>query len=378
LSQTQVGNEDYSCSILSTVEEIRSLKAPVGAAAQNDVFLDPEFFLSSVGSGWRPRVAAIESSKELAGVVYAKERVVLGCALGVAYADLSWGNLQLGSRFGQERAFRLGIEGLLDAPGIRGIRLRILRGSPEAAAIRKIIATRDLDVYFSRVRDHSVLPLPDTYEKLLKSFGSTTRHNFRYYRRRFEAAGHTYVDSMTLGELRAAAGYLQSRCRIGSQGAAVERILNMVGAAEQIMAVGLKHKNGEWLSAIAGVYRPGAGVLLLQLSDDKGYPRDSLAVVLRGYLIESLIQRGFDSLAIWGGTAPPLSRYVKYIPTVGVHLDMPSGAWRLARRLVAKLGPWMPRRLSRDARWIAPFRLRAATEEGSDLWQRLRQRLVHP
>ena len=69
--------------------------------------------------------------------------------------------------------------------------------------------------------------------------------------------------------------------------------------------MGLKHRNGEWLSVIGGVYRPGAGVLLLQLNRDREFPRDSLSMVLRGYLIESLIQQGMREFIVWAGQPRP-------------------------------------------------------------------------
>jgi hypothetical protein len=357
--QAQVEDRTYSCSVLTSPDEIRNLKPFVRRSlTQNDILFDPEFFLSSVSSGWEPRVVAVHNETELAGVVYAKEKVILGCHLGVVYADLSLGSVPFGDSVHQENIFRMAMEKLLASPGTRGIRLRILRGSPESAAIHKLIASRNLDVNFSRVKDHASLALPDTYEQLLQSFGTTTRHNFRYYRRRFEAAGHIYLEKLSLDELRRAAMYLKPRCTIPSQSGSVERLLDMVATADEVLAVGLKHRSGEWLGIIGGVYRPGAGVLLLHLSNDRNFPRDSLSVVLRGYLIENLIRRGARLFTIWGGTGPPLSRYVKYIPSLGIHLDLPSFRWRLTRRLVTKAGPWLPKRLGQDAQWISPFRRR--------------------
>ncbi len=128
---------------------------------QNDILFDPEFFISSVSAGWEPRVVAVHNQTELAGVVYTKEKIILGYHLGVVYADLSWGSVSFGDSAHQENTFRIAMEKLLASPGTRGIRLRILRGSPEAAAIRKLIASRNLDARFFRVKDHSSLALPD-------------------------------------------------------------------------------------------------------------------------------------------------------------------------------------------------------------------------
>jgi hypothetical protein len=341
--------------MLSSHAEIQCLKPLVKHLAQNDVLFDPEFFLSSVSKEWKPRVVAVYNRTELAGVVYAKEKTIFGCRLGVVYADLSLGSILLGDPVHQPKVFRVALETLLAFPGIRGLRLRILRGSPELAGVRNLIASKRFDVHFLRVKDHACLSLPDTYEQLLLGFGSTTRHNFRYYRRRFEGAGHTYLERLSLDELISAALYLEPRCRIASKSHSIRRVLNMVATADQPMAVGLKHRNGEWLSVIAGVYRPRAGVLLLQLNNDRKFLRDSLSVVLRGYLIETLIRQGMREFVIWAGTGPPLSRYVRRIHTLGIHLDLPAYHWRVARRFVTNLGPWLPKRLREDASWIAPF-----------------------
>ena len=65
----------------------------------------------------------------------------------------------------------------------------------------------------------------------------------------------------------------------------------MAAVGDRLLAMGLRHRNGEWLIVMCGVYRPGAGVLLLQLNNDRDFPRDSLSVVMRAYLIESLIRQ---------------------------------------------------------------------------------------
>ena len=348
-------NEDFSSVVLSSAAEIQNLKSSIRCSlSSSGILLDPEFFLSSVSARWKPKVVAVRSGHDLIGVVYAKERMISGLPIGVVYADLSFGSILLGHPVQQQNAFRIALESLLDARGTRGIRLRVLRGGPEVAAIRQVIGSRRLDVHFSRVKDHARLSLPHTYEQLIQRFGTTTRHNFRYYRRRSEAAGNVYVERLSLEELRSAISSLMAKCSRGAN-AGCERALKMIATADRPLAVGLKHKNGEWMSVIGGVFTPETGVLLAQMNNDLDFPRESLSVVLRGYLIESLIRLGKREFIIWAGTAPPLSRYVTYIRTLGIHLDVPNYPWRLARRVVSKCGPWLPKQLQTDAQWIAPF-----------------------
>ena len=349
----------YSGEVLSSVAEIQSLQPLVRRSLlQNDIMLDPAYFLASVSKGWAPRVVAVRHGSELAGVLYAKERALRGFRLGVVYADLTFGSILLGDPLEQQDTSLVAMETLLASAGTRGIRLRVRRRSPELAAVRKLLVCSRLDVHFSRVKDHASLSLPSSYEQLLMSFGYTTRHNFRYYRRRFETAGHVYLDKLSLDELRSAAFYLDPKCSKPGQPHSIDRLLKMTATANRPLAVGLKHRNGEWLSIIGGVYRPAAGVLLLQLNNDREFPRDSLSMVLRGYLIESLIRQGMKEFIIWAGTGGPLSRYVTHIPTLGIYLDSPEYKWRLVRGLVSKVGPWLPRQLKEHASWIAPFPLK--------------------
>ena len=348
--------EACSAEVLSSEAEIQGLRCSISRLQQQgDIMFDPAFYLASVTKGWVPRVVVVRRGSELAGVIYAKERVLSGYRLGIAYADLTFGSILAGNPIDHPAAVLRGLATLLGYPGIRGIRLRVQRGSAEVAAVRKLLAVNRLDAHFSRVKDHAVLSLPRTYEQLLQSFGSTTRHNFRYYRRRCEAAGHVYVDNIPLGELRSAAVLLEPKCSKPCQPGAVDRLINMTATAARPLAVGLRHRDGDWLSVICGVYRPAAGVLLLQLNNDRDFPDYSLSTVLRGYLMETLIQRGMREFIIWAGTSPPLSRYVTYVPTLAIHLDSPSYWWRLLRLLASAAGPWLPEELRPDARWVSPF-----------------------
>ena len=144
----EVPGQTYSSVVLSSPVEILGLKELVTRVSHvNDIFFDPEFFLSSVSLGWRPTVVVVYKQADVAGIIYAKEKSVLGFGLGVIYADLSWGALLFGEEVQREETFRTALKTLLTWRRIRGIRLRILPGSPESAAVRKVIASRDLPTH---------------------------------------------------------------------------------------------------------------------------------------------------------------------------------------------------------------------------------------
>lgn len=357
----------YSGIILSSQRDIHRLRDDIGPSLQrDDTMLDPEFFLASVSKGWEARVVAVYREREVVGIMYAKERVISGVPTGIVYADGSLSSIMLANPLHQQNAFRVAVETLLASPRIRGLRLRTQRSDVEvgARAVKRLLASRHLDSRYARIKrdasplwkHHAHLALAVSYEQFLISLGSTTRHNFRYYRRRFEASGHCLVERLSMDELRAATLALGPKSNYPDRPSQMETesALNLVAAARQPLAIGLRHRNGEWLSVIGGWYRARGGVLYFQQNSDRDFSSYSLSTVLRGYLIEMLIRQGLEELVVWAGTGPPLERYVHYIPTIGVCLDVPTHAWRAARFLISAARPWLPSRLAAAAAWVVP------------------------
>ena len=349
--------------VLSSPTEIRRLGEAARPLIQGgEATLDPEFFLASIAPGWRPKVVAVYNAGEVTGILYTKERVLSGIPTGIVYGDGSLGGLLLSNSEHQQNTFRVAMELLLASPGMRGARLRIARSGGEFDAVRQLIASRSLDGEYSPLCHnklpfwlwHAHLHLPPTYEQFLEGLGSTTRHNFRYYRRRFEASGNRFIERLSMAELRSAALELRPKCRFTAQKRLTdfERTLNMATATPRPLAVGLKHRDGTWLAVLGGWYGPDGAVLLFQCNCDRDFGADSLSIVLRAYLIELLIQQGLKELVIWGDTGPPLARYVSYPPTIGVRLDVPTISWRLARLCMSKVGPHLPRRLATAVQWV--------------------------
>ena len=354
---------EYSGVLLSSGAKIRELKEIASQLARHyEPMLDPEFFLASVSQGWAPRVVVVYRGRDVAGILYAKERVISGISTGVVYADGSLEGMLLAAERNRQDALRIALETLLSSPGIRGLRLRLLRDSGDLDAIGQLVISRSLDVQYSLIEHdvcplwkyHAHLPLADTYDRFLSRLGTATRHNFRRYRRRFEASGHQFVDNLSLDELRSAAPELAPKSKLVTawRHLEIENGLKMVAAASRPLAMGLRHRDGEWLSVIGGWYRPRGAVLCFQCNNDCDFAPDSLSIVLRAYLIESLIGQSLEEMVMWADTRPPLSRYVSYAPAVGVRLDLPTCSWRVARLLISTAKPLLPKRLAAVAHWI--------------------------
>ena len=353
--QTQF--DTWSARIFKTAAEAQQLNTTARHLLQQDVpMLDLDFFLASISKGWRPRIVAVYRAGEVVGICYAKERVISNTVpTGVVYADGALGGFLLANPLHRQNAIRTALQTLWAAPGTHGLRLRILQGSAEAAGASKVIDSISAYVRCTPIqpvltpdlwRHHAHLALPSTYSKFLEQLGYTTRHNFRYYRKRFEATGHRFVTGLSVADLRAATSELMAKSKFYTEARRVnlEDALRLIGAAKRPLVVGLQSRKGEWMSVIGGWYRPGGAVLMYQCNDDLEFNRDSLSTVLRSYLIEQLIDEKQQELVIWTGTRGPLMRYVTYPPALAVSLDLKSHLWRAARRAAFTFGPHLPRR----------------------------------
>lgn len=364
-SSKNIRPNGYSGVVLSSPAEIRRLGNFARPLMQTeDPMLAPEFFLASVSKGWRPKVVAVFSDRDLVGILYAKERVIAGVPTGVVYADGSLGGLLLSNPLHHQNAFRVAVEVLFATPGIRGVRLRVLQSTRDYDAILQLSTSKSFDVWYFPIEEgaslywkhHAHLALPPSYGQFLEILGGSTRHNFRRYRQRFDASGHSFVEHLSIDELRSATLRLLPKSKFTTRPQyryCLQENLNRVAASARPLAVGLRHKDGQWLSVTGGWYMPGGAIACFQCNNEEDFGHDSLSVVLRAYLIDMLIRQGLKELVMWADTAPPLSRYVSYLPTIGARLDIRARSWRVARSIISTVGPHLPKRLAAAAQWIS-------------------------
>lgn len=369
-ASVQVPADGYSALLLSSDTKIRKLRGvarrlmQAGHPMLDDPMLDPESFAASLPIGWRPGIVVVYQAPDVVGIINMKERAVSGIPTGVMYYDGSLGSLVLGEPLHQQRLFRAGMEALLKSPRVRAVRLRILPDSDEHQVVQQLIDSWSIKAHYSPIqyddfgiwKHHTRLRLAGTYEEFLEGLGTSTRHNFRRYRRRFEASGHCFIERLSMDELRSATLDLLPKSKLTSGTAKISfrtEYLYMVASAHRSLAVGLKHKNGEWLSVIGGWYRSGGAVICIQCNNEEDFGSDSLCTVIRAYLIELLIRQGLSELVFWYGTGAPLRHYAIHVPTIDVRLDVRKRLWRVASMLASTIGPLLPERLAEAARWFA-------------------------
>ena len=316
---------------------------------------DPRFFLASVQRNmWTPLAVVLSCDEVTVGIVYAKERRVAGFGLGLIYADATLDAMVVADPEYRESVFEEALHCLIDHRGCRGLRLLIPTEGFERRVVQKVLDSRPLDVHYAAVEHHCVLELGPTYDAFLETLSKKTRRNFRYHRRRFEASGHTFVERVHPKEFERAAFLLLKKDVVGASRVGINRALRMLAAVRNPILVGLRHQNGEWLSILGGWYEGDCGVVFFQMNNDRDYRQSALYLVLRGYLIENIIAARVPKMLFWDGVGPPLRRYSRILPAIGVHLDLPSFGWRTSRRLIRWTNQFLPRRLSSIGSWVAP------------------------
>lgn len=147
---------------------------------------------------------------------------------------------------------------------------------------------------------------------------------------------------------------------MGAERKGIERCLKMSAEAKHPIRIGLRRKNGEWLSILGGWREFDRAVMMFQITNARDYAQNSLCTVLRGYWIEALIARNIRNILIWAGG--PLVRHCWFLPATAVHLDVPTFTWRTLRRLIGWTASFLPWRMRLLGRWVS----RETRSPGSD------------
>jgi hypothetical protein len=319
-----------------------------------DDMVDPMFFLASIDRlAWIPVIIVVTIGDLPVGLFYFKERKFAGVPTGIIYADGIREGLVFQDGVETEALFKSAISHLFGHRGARALRLLIRAGGHEETAMEHFLSSTSLDFRRKQVDYHAVLDLAADYKGFLDKLGYKTRRNFRYYRRRFEADGHLFVQEMSPAEFADAAHRLSGKSTGSDQGG-IERGLRMLSTVNRPLTVGLKHKNGEWLSIIGGWYEADCAIVFFQMNNDHEYGQNSLSIVLRGYLIEQSIGRAVSRMLFWAGIGAPLDRYSHSLRLTGIYLDTPTLTWRAARRLIGLATPFLPSRMKIFAEWLVP------------------------
>jgi hypothetical protein len=160
----------------------------------------------------------------------------------------------------------------------------------------------------THAREHT-LKLSDTFDKTLSGFGSHTRRNLRYYRRRVEKElGAVYQPELSEAQSSVALGQLEQFCFQPSR-VCLEEWKNMAALLRTqpgYFAAGLE-ANGSWLSYLAGIRSGDFTYVLLQINDHR-LLRYSLSTAMRSCFFEQEILRGQKEIKFVNGTCAQFQR----------------------------------------------------------------------
>jgi len=349
--------EAHSLEIVSCPRTIESIGSSGGnLIASNGAKSSPTFFIAYLWGHWKPKVVVFRRRNQVCAIVYGKERKLFGISTGIIYIDSG-----ISSKvFARDRDFTPvlmeAIRELLRSRRIRGVRVTLPAESSDLVELRENAVRLGLDYDQTAAPRHRILPLCTTYESFLKSIGLKTRRHIRYYRRRYEADGHEYVENVSVADFLKAASDLMRDEIVGANQELVQRAAALSRLEEKPLLVGLRAADGKWLSVLAGWYEGGRAIVFQQANSDQRHSHYSLSSVLRSYLIESLIPRGITEIVFWGGVEGPLKRHSLPAPSTYVSLDKRDLVWKLFRGTLKQLSRVLPPGISDRFCWIIPSR----------------------
>jgi len=336
--------------LLKTRSEVATLGMTTGsllAAAfrHPDATLTPQYFLASLEPNAEPRVVACYEHGQLMGVMYTSELYFCGMPTGFAFGGDRMGRgLIVAAPEREQEVFTAANAFLLDS-GLHGMRLywtsqkaltdEAIRLPGRSARIRNRLELHP---------EGDWLQLQPTYEQFLRGLGPHTRRNLRYYRRKVEAAGHAYSGLLQEAELPGALRSINHVADYPMDQSRLERDHRFFRAFETPIIAGLRSADGQVISLIIGFTYGNHLHILTQLNGETEKLRKlSLSLVLRGYLIEDFIQRGFTAVHFIHGSSPMLGRFCVPVPLQVVSIDDHRTLMTPLKKLCSRLAALMDR-----------------------------------
>jgi hypothetical protein len=148
------------------------------------------------------------------------------------------------------------------------------------------------------------LPLETTFDATLANIGQRTRSNLRYYRRRAEKQlGCRFLAEMEI--TREELLKFNEQCMYAVPASTAGWRYDSLKELSAPLLMGLKDREGRWLSTLGGRRYGGRSEILWQMNRE-GHAADSLSTVMRSYFIENEIVHGSTRMYIEGGTPQPI------------------------------------------------------------------------
>jgi len=304
-----------NAAILRLSERLKEFSVCCG---QPDAMQDIAYFLSKPGA--LPRVPHLllagpadlnlknPSSRDLSGVLLIFEQCVSGIGTrAFATNDRSGRSTLVARPFDRAKVAALTSRALLD----RGAHLILMSYRPDEAeqsgGAGKFsplgVGANGKRVAQWAVRERTIpgyLPLSLSYDATLTRVGTRTRRNLRYYRRRAESElGCVFVARVEASREEVLAFGRECMYPVAPEVVGF-RYDSLKDLADPVF-MGIKDRDGRWLSMLGGRRYLNRSEILWQLNRD-GLAAYSLGTVMRSYFIEHEISCGSRRLYTEGGT----------------------------------------------------------------------------
>jgi len=357
----------WSAEIVFSPTKIRALKEE-GSSLFRDLpdTLQPGFFLATLERYRGPCIAVVKRLGEVVGVVYGWEMMLRGIPTGCLYVDESLELAVATTKEHRESVLRMALSAWLNSGRIGALRITLPRESRDVDTVREVASAYSVQRSEELRELHPILSLPPSYEDFEKTLGSNTRKHIRQYRGYSQNNNQHYVRNMDVCEFRTAVAMLSEKMKFAVTSEEVQRILDMASelSVEKRMLAGLRAEDGEWVAAVMGWKESGRGVLVDQFNDDMKRSNgdgievqlrsNSTSTLLRSFLIEQLIDEGFEALWVYGATGGFLTRYTQRLPGVTIYLDRPTLLWRTVRAIAELAKRRLPKKIANKLDWINP------------------------
>ena len=146
----------------------------------------------------------------------------------------------------------------------------------------------------------SYLQLRETLDATLGQLGQKTRSNMRYYRRKAEKELGCYPVAEVVADDEELLRF-NTECMYPVDAATLRWRLKALRRLTHPYLMGMKDREGRWLSILAGRRFGDTSEILWQLNRD-GYSNQSFSTVMRSYCIEQELACGAHRLQVEGGT----------------------------------------------------------------------------
>ena len=305
---------------------------------------DMSYFLSKPGFLKRvPRLMLIAKSSELTpesllGALLLFEYSIVGRRTGLYTTnDRSGRNTLVAPAPLRSQIAHFATQTLLN----RGAHLAMItfrEEEDEAAPVAADLSSKMASRWATRTREIAeYLPLEGTFDKTLAKIGQRTRSNMRYYRRRAEKElGCTFVPFVEIRKAEFLAFNRDSMFAVPDD-VALWRYESLQELAQPLL-MGMRDKDGRWLSLVGGRRFRAGSELLWQMNRD-GMPLYSLSLVMRSYFMEHEIAAGSKRFYIEGGTSHPIRHSFTTETLTDLTAMRSSPVAFAARKLVRRLIP---------------------------------------